>query len=78
VNCQNDVWLVSTKITRRASRDFNEFKFLFWRQSSNVTGKFIQVINSNSLLKEKSVHQRNGHCFPQKKMCGWLTATMLH
>jgi hypothetical protein len=22
VNCQNDVWLVSTKITRRASGDF--------------------------------------------------------
>jgi hypothetical protein len=49
------------------------FKSLFWRQSSNLTGRFIQVINSNILLKEKWVHKGNEHCFPQKKKCGWLT-----
>jgi hypothetical protein len=29
-----------------------EFKFLIWRQSSNVTGRFLQGVNSNILLKE--------------------------
>jgi hypothetical protein len=53
-----------------------EFKFLFWLQSSNVTGRFLQVKNSNILLKEKWIHKRNEHRFPQKKKCGWLTATM--
>jgi hypothetical protein len=29
-----------------------EYKFLFWRQSANVTGRFIKVVNSNILLKD--------------------------
>jgi hypothetical protein len=51
VNCQNDVWLVSTKLG--ALLGIIEFTFLFWHQSSNMTGRFIQVKNSNILLKEK-------------------------
>jgi hypothetical protein len=36
-----------------------EFKFLFWRQSSNVTGRFIQVVNSNRNLRVYSRRPRS-------------------